>query len=835
MTRPVLVPPAVSGTVAAVALAGSLYAGFFSFRGAPPMGPLLDPARGLFAISRSAELPDSQRASLPGLGAEVDVRYDDRGVPHIFGRSETDVSRALGWVHARDRLFQMELTQRAVAGTLSEFIGAVALPLDREARRQGLAVAAEAKWSAIHAGAPERSSIEAYMGGVNAYVRAMRPADLPVEYRLLGRTPREFQPQDTYYLLARMSLTLAWQDSELQREAVRALVGEAATDALFPVNAPIQEPIEPVPGRRAPRIGDQRLPAPSASTANDVVTARRWMDTRKMFSTAPRLTRGEAAVGSNNWAVSPSRSASGNALLAGDPHLQLTLPSIWYEAHLVVPGTLDVYGVTLPLAPLIPIGFNRDVAWTATNTGADVMDFYRETVDDTLAPTRYLVDGVWREIESRVERYRDPAGRVLATDTLYRTHRGPVLRSPVGYVSMRWTALEPSNEGAALRGASFARSATAWYAAMESYQAPAQNFLVADRGGHIGIRSAGRYPVRPGNGRGNHVFDGSSSANDWTGDWPRARAPQALDPAQGYLASANQQPLDPSVRPGYLGWDWPPPWRAMRINEILRADGAMTPDKMRLAHTDPRSVLTEIVLRQLHAAVAVARRGGALQTADSASMAFLDAWDGRYDVDSRGAVLFDAVLAALTRHTWDELTLPGERRRIATPNTMLLARLLQDSLSAWWDDRSTSDVREDRSAILLISLRDAWTTTRSRFGNDPTRWRWGAVRPVNVRHLLGLPGFGRESLEVQSGPGTLSPSEAGGTHGASWRFVVELGPELNAWGVYPGGQSGNPVSSRYDDRLSRWQRGELAPLRLPRSAADLADSLLMSRLTLTPE
>ena len=314
-----------------------------------------------------------------------------------------------------------------------------------------------------------------------------------------------------------------------------------------------------------------------------------------------------------------------------------------------------------------------------------------------------------------------------------------------------------------------------------------------------------------------------------------ARAPQALDPAQGYLASANQQPLDPSVRPGYLGWDWPPPWRAMRINEILRADGAMTPDKMRLAHTDPRSVLTEIVLRQLHAAVAVARRGGALQTADSASMALLDAWDGRYDVDSRGAVLFDAVLAALTRHTWDELMLPGESRRIATPNTMMLARLLQDSLSAWWDDRSTSDVREDRSAILLISLRDAWTTTRSRFGNDPTRWRWGAVRPVNVRHLLGLPGFGRESLEVQSGPGTLSPSEAGGTHGASWRFVVELGPELNAWGVYPGGQSGNPVSSRYDDRLSRWQRGELAPLRLPRSAADLADSLLMSRLTLTPE
>jgi penicillin amidase len=823
---------ALTGTVAALALGGALYVGFLPIRSVPALGPLLDPARGLWAATRTAELPREQALALAGLDADVEVRFDDRAVPHIFASTEADAYRALGWIHARDRLFQMELTQRAVAGTLTELVGARALPLDREARRQGLAVSAEAKWAAIDSAAPTRKFIAAYMEGVNAWVRALRPAELPVEYRLLGAWPREFRPQDTYYLLARMSLTLAWQDSELQRGAIEALVGPAATEALFPVDAPIQEPIEPVVGRRAARFGAVRIPAPISPTPDAVAEARRWTATRALFASAEDLTRGEAMVGSNNWAVAPRRTEAGHALLSGDPHLQLTLPSIWYEAHLVVSGTLDVYGVTLPLSPLVPIGFNRDVAWTATNTGADVLDFYRETVDDTLSPAKYRVDGAWRDLVRRVEQYRDAAGAVIATDTMFATHRGPVLRSALGYVSMRWTALETSNEGEAFRNASVARDAAEWYAAMDSYRAPAQNFLVADRAGHIGIRSTGRFPIRPGEGRGDKVFDGSTSASDWTGDWPLQRYPQATDPAQGYLASANQQPIDPAVRPGYLGWDWPTPWRAMRINAILRADSAMTPRKMRLAHTDPHSELTEVLLSRVRDAVDAERRRGALEEPDSAAMAFLESWDARFDTESRGAVLFDQLYAAVTRRTWDELAMPGETRRVATPGSAMLAMLMQDEDSPWWDDRSTAERTERRDEILLASLRDAWTGARTRFGNDPAGWRWADVRRINIHHLLRLPGFGRESLSVQSGPGTLSPSEANGTHGASWRFVVELGPEVRAWGTYPGGQSGNPVSVRYADRVLGWQRGELSPLRLPREAGQLADSVVSSRLTL---
>lgn len=843
MPAPVQLPRLVTGAVAAIALAGALHIGFKPVGGMPPLGQLLDPVHGVWSIARSADLPREQRVSLESLGAPVEVRYDDRGVPHIFAATDLDAYRALGWVHARDRLFQMELTQRSVAGTLAELVGARALPLDRTSRQRGLAMGAEAKWAALAPGDTSRLIITAYMEGVNDFVRTTDGAHLPAEYRLLGKRPRVFQPQDAFYLLAAMSLTLSFQNDELSRGAVEALIGVEATDALFPVDAPIQEPIEPVKGRTAPRFAPVRFPAPTLSDAKSVAEARRYLEARDQVAGVapdPAATRGDAVVGSNNWAVAPSRSASGHALLSGDPHLQLTLPSIWYEVHVVVAGGVDIYGVSLPLSPIVPIGFNRDVAWTATNTGADVMDFYRETVDDSLAPTRYLVDGVWKPLGSRVEEFRGPDGRVIATDTLRTSHRGPLQHTSLGWLSMRWTSLERSDEVNAFRQAIRAKSAIEWYRAMEPYRAPAQNFLVADRGGHIGIRSTGRFPLRPGDGRGNRIFDGSASASDWTGDWPLTQYPQALDPAQGYIASSNQQPLDPAARPGYLGWDWPTPWRAMRINEILRAERAMTPETMRLAQTDPRSALTDPVRNAIRAAVAaLPAADAAADAADDAdvraAMAFLEAWDGRFDVESRGAVLFDAFLTELTRRTWDEFIIPGENRRLATPNGMMLVRLLDDPQSPWWDDRSTADVLEDRDAIMRAALHDAWTSTRTRLGNDPQSWRWGNLRLANVLHLLRLPGFGRESLSVQSGPGTLSPNSGRGDFGASWRFVVELGDQVQAWGTYPGGQSGNPVSKRYDDRLELWRRGELAPLRIPRTAAELTGPQLTSSLTFTPE
>lgn len=836
--------------LSAIALAGALFVGARAVGPVPPLGALLDPITGVWAIARTADLPDEQSVNLPGMSAPVDVRFDDRAVPHIFAATEEDAARALGWVHARDRLFQLELIQRAVAGTLTEFVGERAIERDRSARRLMLHHAADAKWNAIPDTSAVKRVVTAYMEGVNGYIAAMPASALPVEYRLLNRRPRTFDPRDTYYLLVRMSQTLSYQESELQLHALTQLVGAEAAQALVPIEAPIQEPIEPVPGRRDARLAAMGpLPAPARPDPARVAAARRTRDAALQLGRLNRLafvsnsdadldltdalTRGEAVVGSNNWAVSPTRSASGHALLAGDPHLELTLPSIWYEAHLVVPGVMDVYGVSLPLSPIIPIGFNRDVAWSMTNTGNDVVDFYKEQVDDTLSPRKYFVDGVWRDVERREELFRDHTGRVIATDTMFATHRGPLFHTALGWVSQRWTAREPSDEGNAFRQASGATSSPDFYARTAAFQTPAQNMITADRQGNIGIRSTGRYPIRPGSGRGDLVFDGTLSANDWVGNQPLMWYPQAYNPAQGYLASANQQPIDPQARNQYHGSDWPSPWRAMRINRILRQNARVSVEDMRRAQTDPQSELTPFILGALAEAQTATSAAGDWTADDEAAFKLLSEWDAAFTPSSNAAVLYLAFLTELANATWDELVLPGENRRVMTPQQVMLVRLLRHPQSSWWDDRSTADAAETRDAIVLRALRKAWTDTRSRFGNDPATWKWSDARSINVHHLAGLEGFGRTGLAVTSGPGTLSPSDARGTHGASWRFVVELAPEIRAWGTYPGGQSGNPVSARYADRLPLWQRGELADLRVPRTADALADSLTMSRLTFT--
>jgi len=315
-----------------------------------------------------------------------------------------------------------------------------------------------------------------------------------------------------------------------------------------------------------------------------------------------------------------------------------------------------VYGVTLVGSPLPPIGFNRDVAWSETNTGADVADYFVETVDDAVRPRRYQVDGAWRPLRERVEVIRGRNGRVLATDTVLETHRGPMLRSNGSWVSRRWVVTDAYDViGAFLRLAQ-SRSVADARAATDSFFAPAQNFVTADREGHIGMRSTGRFPVRArGIDRGDLTLDGSRSASDWQGWWTFRDYPQAYDPPQGYVVSANQQPKDPRVDPRYLGWDWPSPWRAMRINEMLRADSAMTPDKMRRMHTDQVSVHVRTFLPALlSAAEAAAGRDTVLARA---ATKFRE-WDGRLDAENTTAVLYEATMGDLARLSDAEPTGP---------------------------------------------------------------------------------------------------------------------------------------------------------------------------------
>jgi len=833
-------------TGAAVALLALLiWVGAKQLGPAPALGSFLDPAHGVWALARNAELPNGASDILPTLGMSVEVRYDRRGVPHIFATSDSDAYRALGYVVARDRLFQLWLQTMAASGRLTEIAGARALPLDREMRRLAIPWSAERKMALIDSTPETLSLARAYADGINAYIDHMPKDALPLEFRLLGikKVPK-WDPINSLLLFNRMGWTLAYIAPELTRAVAASRVGAAAAASLFPENSPIQEPIQPN-GRRSPRFDFVHLAPPGASDGEVAQTLTAALHDF-LPASASALGDGDAeprAFASNNWAVAPLRSATGAALLAGDPHLELTLPSIWYEVQLVVPtAKLDVYGVTIPGLPAVIIGFNRDIAWTFTNTGADVLDFYIEKVDDDAHPTKYLLDKSWRPLEQRIERYRGPRGEILAVDTLYFTHRGPMRRENGQWLSMRWTVLEQSNETEGFHLAATATTVEEFQRAMGQYfRSPAQNMLVADRHGTIAIRSTGRFPIRPGSSSGFIIRDGTTSESDWRGYLPVDFAPQAKDPPQGYLASANQQPIDPKVASYWLGGEYDP-WRAMRINQLLRADSSMTVDKMRRFQTDPGSAIADLFVPYfLKAAEFLGSNPrtdiDATKLAQAAKL--LGEWDRRYTKESTRAVLFDLAFTELVNRTWDELEAPSggalHGKRVVTPSTAVLAELLADSTSEWWDDRTTPR-HETRDDILAASLVAALDTARQRYG-DPARkgWTWSRVRHANIWHPLHLGSLSALNLPIQGGRSTLNPSVGAGNFGASWRMVVETAPnELKAWGTYPGGQSGNPASSRYKDHLADWMSGDLEPLLTPRWIPQLNAKETVSRLTLRP-
>jgi penicillin G amidase len=823
--------PSYRLVVAALVLAALLYVGFRGAGKVPPVGALLDPARGIWSLARSAELPARSQGRIAGLTAGVEVLYDDRGVPHIFAASEADAWRAQGYVVARDRLFQLELQTRAASGTLSELLGPRAVEADRADRRRGFPWAAERGMAALDSGSLIARAATAYAEGVNAWIDAMGPADLPLEYRLLRARPARWHPIDTFYLFLQMAYTLAWDDETLAKLQARALVGSAAADALFPRNSPIQEPIQPN-GQTAPRYDFVALPPPGPPDSVALVASRERAELDLALGWSPRRPGDGDAVGSNNWVVGPRRTVAGYALLAGDPHLELSLPSVWYELHLHVAGGPDVAGVTFPGSPGVIIGFNRQLAWSFTNTGADVRDYYQETVDDEAHPARYRLDGAWRPLEARVEVVRGPHGVVLATDTVRFTHRGPLARVGGRWLSMRWTPFEAAGPGEDFLRLDRAGSVTEWLDGWKEYVAAAQNGVVADRSGAIAIRSTGKYPVRPG-GRGDLLQDGSTSAADWSGFLPLAQYPYARDPAQGYLASANQQPVDPRDNPQYFGVNWYSPWRALRINRLLRADSGVTPAAMRGFQTDPKS---ERAAAFVPLFLAAARADSSLQPA----AALLAEWDRGYTRENRSAVLFEAAMSELAALVWDEL-LPREEladtaaRPAAIPEDAVLLELAADSSSVWWDDHRTAAV-ERRDQLLARALRRGLARVLREHGPlDGGGWRWENAHHANLFHLLRIPGLSALELPVQGGTSTLSPSPGRGTHGPSWRMVVELGPEVRAWAIYPGGQSGNPVSARYLDRLPRWLAGTLDTLLFPSRPEELPAGRVRARLSLSRE
>lgn len=413
------------------------------------------------------------------------------------------------------------------------------------------------------------------------------------------------------------------------------------------------------------------------------------------------------------------------------------------------------------------------------------------------------------------------------------THRGPLANVEGRWISMRWTVLESNRDHEAFAKATVSTTAMGMLdSAASVYDAPAQNMLVADRAGNIGIRSTGLYPIRADTGRGDVMRDGSLSSNDWIGRWAVAEYPQGYNPTRGFLSSTNQEPLDPRDQPRYLGSNWERPWRGMQINKLLRADSAVTPEAMRVYQSDPGSARADFFVPVL---LGAALSGTSHPQAEKLRRVatLLGEWDRRYTKDNSRAVLFEAAMQQVSQLVWDELR-RDSLAQAPVPSDMMTAALVSQPDNVWWDDGRTSPV-ENRDALLANALVAALDGVIAQYG-EPTgdNWRWAKVRNARINHLLRIAPFSRLGVPVQGGSGTLWPSTGSGTHGPSWRMVVEMGPTVRGWGTYPGGQSGNPFSKRYDNRVQQWSNGELDSLRVPATADQLSAAQRHARLVLTP-
>ncbi len=765
----------------------------------PPAGKFLSPFAGFWVSGRALdELPGD--LTLSGLDGEVAVLWDDRRVPHIFAGNDYDAWFMQGWLTARDRLWQMEFQTDVAAGRLAEIIGSDGLDLDRYHRRIGLPLAAKNALEATSEHPASLTAVTAYAAGVNAWINSLSPADLPLEYKILDYSPEPWTPIKTALLMKSMALTLSGNNAERGMTLTREILGRDASNRLFPAHRPFTEPIVPKETPWAIPELVHRVPPDKLPTLTE------WEFT-PVVETEPKET--EHATGSNHWAVNGSRTASRKPILAGDPHLPLSLPSIWYEIQITTPE-YSAYGVSLPGAPGILIGFNRDIAWSETNGESDALDQYLLKFRNGDFE-HYFHDGDWKPVSWITEEYRVRDGKNLKEKIAW-THHGPVPYLPgekpfspqlVPGAAMRWTAHDRSNEIRAFLELNRASDYNGFRSAIAHFDNPLQNFLFASQDGDIAIHHEGKLPVRR-EGQGVYLSDGTDSADDWPGWIPRGQMPRVLNPSRGYLGSANQNPVSSSY-PYFLGNDFAPWERSARIFHLLDVMEAITPERMLAMQNDTVGLYARKLLPELLAAL----EGYEGTEQEMQGLKILRNWNHAYDADAIGPTLFDRWQRELLNLTWtDEITQGGFSGRRPKRDTTLQL-ILDDPGSAWFDDRDTEQI-ETFTDLALASFQATVSGLAERLGEPGEAWRWSAFRPSRLAHLGRIPGLGRTGLHTSGQYGVIRATTS--TSGQSWRMVVALGEKPEAWGLYPGGQSGHPGSRHYDDFVDDWVRGEAYPL-----------------------
>jgi penicillin G amidase len=786
--------------------------------------------------------------SLPGLKQPVGIYRDGYGIPHIYAGGPEDAYFALGYTHATDRLFQMELFRRRASGTLAEIFGRPLLEDDVFVRQIGIRRSAEATWKSPRLDGRVRNEIEAYCGGVNARLDEIKSLGWPEPFQSLGITPAPWTPVDALAFPKYMSWDQSGTDTDVWMGMLVEKLGLAAVNELFPLDRPYELSTVPDSPSGRPRASSP----PSGQSASSQESPWRhppWRQlTGDLNKAATELHRrfvsgrfgSEFALGSNNWAIDGKKSATGKPMLANDPHLGFSLPSIWYTAHLVAPG-LNVAGVTFAGFPYTIIGHNDRIAWGLTNMQADAVDYFIERTDST-RPGQYLYQDTWRTM-SRVEEDVPVRGEKPVHVVIESTVHGPLVTTHGSRLALCWTGLGPTFEVLSFARLNTARNLTDFRAALRDLTVPALNVIYADVEGNIAIAPHGALPIRK-RGLGRWPVDGSSGEYDWAGYIPDDRLPFAVNPPQHYLASANGRP-SPVGYPYYLGWMWDPSYRTRRIHELLRAHEHITVEQMEAfqmdAHDDAAEAFVPVLIAaydrkpfgddRLRRAIDELRHWNFEATPESVAETIWTTWFELF----RKAVWQDEFDAAGVEPWGGGWGYAGSNER--QPELEVLEFLTRENPSSpWFDDVRTSakEARDDILARSFVATVDQLTKER---GGDMSGWKWGKSNVLRLHSITQHASLDRGGVPVRGDEFTLCPGANGGevTGGASWRMVVDFSNLGRSFGVYPGGESEDPASPHYDDQVKPWTEGRYLALHSYTSPREFQSGEVESVLILRPK
>jgi penicillin amidase len=764
------------------------------------------------------------KLAVPGLSAPVEVIRDEWGVPQLYAANEHDLFFAQGFVHAQDRLWQMELNRHTSGGTLSELFGAAVLSTDKQLRTYGIRREAERELAGMDPAT--RAILDAYAQGVNAYVAANR-GRLPVEFSILGVDPRPWTPVDSIAWGKMIALSLGQnQLHEILRTRLAPAVGAEMARQLISPNPDDQGVII------TPEAGGY---GPHATTAAADVPP----------ILAPYLGT-PTARGSNNWVVHGSRTATGRPMLANDTHLALGMPSEWYESGLHG-GRFDVVGFSFPGVPMILLGHNQRIAWGISNMCGDTQDLFVETVNDR---RQVKVGGEWRDAEIVKETINVKGGKPVTYEVVVTPH-GALINEATELkglppLALRWTISEPSRLIESVAAYDTATDWASFRQALSRWGAPTLNFVYADIDGNIGYQGAGLIPVRAAGQEGLVPVPADAPDRDWKGFLPFDQMPSLYNPKAGFIVTANNKVVADSY-PHLIAHDYADPYRARRITELLAANPKVTLDDMRRLQADVWSPPAAALRPYLLAAAPprfdqeIGRERKALEV--------VRRWDLRFNRESAGATIFQAWHAKLLPDiVADELgdDLMKSYRPFAFNQTPMFIELMKTPNHPWFDDRATQDKVETRDDIIRRAFHEAVADLAQRLGDDPADWQWGKLhRAVFAHQPFGNSGiapliklFNGKPVALPGATLTVDSMAANNMNpfrvlfGVSQRMIVDFADLGRSLSINSTGQNAQLFHRHREDQTDLWSRGEYHPMLYDRPAVEKGAK---ERLTLTPK